>query len=93
MALCGQSEDHAVTSCDPQQQPGFKRDLKNNKSQSRKNAPIGGRWWWSPWSVWEAPSPWRTHLPSESAVTKDGGHGHQHQEQHLEGFFEENKHH
>jgi len=48
MALCGQSEDHAVTSCDPQQQPGFKRDLKNNKSQSKPNTPIGGRWWWSP---------------------------------------------
>jgi len=48
MALCGQSGDHAVASCDPQQQPGFKRDLKNNKSQSKPNTSIGGRWWWSP---------------------------------------------
>jgi len=65
MALCGQSGDHAVASCDPQQQPGFKRDLKNNKSQSKPNTSIGGRWWWSPWPVWEAPSSWRAHLPSE----------------------------
>ena len=24
-------------------------------------------------TVWEAPLPWRIHLPSESEVTKDGG--------------------
>ena len=74
---------------------GLKETSKTTKASLERTHQLagggGGHLW--PGTVWEAPLPWRTHLPSEAAVTKDGGHVHQHQEQHLERFFEENKHH
>ena len=73
MALCGQSGDHAVASCDPQQQPGFKRDPKNNKSQSKPNTPIGGRWWWSPGLSGRRHHHGELICHLSQKVTKDGG--------------------
>ena len=73
MALCGQSRDHAVASCDPQQQPGFKRNPKNNKSQSKPNTPNWREVVVVTRPVWKAPSSWRAHLPSEPESYKNGG--------------------